>query len=90
MDRRATLPCLTMPRPVARIGIALSLGFLALSVSVPALGVRASRPLRGSESPWAHSARIHREPVLRVAHADGLRAALQRWGWNERRLQAHR
>ena len=90
MDARAELPCLALPRPVARIGIALSLGFLALSVSVPALAARRAESHRGNDSPSAHSARIHREPVLRVAHADALRSVLQRWGWCERRAQARR
>lgn len=85
-----TLPCLAMPRPLARLGIVLSLGFLALVISVPALGAVPKRLVRSAESPWAHSARIHREPVLRVAHASALRSVLQRWGWHECRVQAHR
>lgn len=90
MPRCTTLPCLALPRPLARLGIVLSLGFLALAISVPALGAVPKRPVRGAESPWTQSARSHREPVLRVAHAGALRSVLQRWGWNERRVQAHR
>ncbi len=75
---------LALPVPVARVGIVASLAFLLLAMSVPVIAARGAPRHILAESPYAHSARVHREPVLRVAHADALLATLQRWGWSER------
>ena len=82
---RRGIPSLSLPAPAARAGIVASVAFLLITMSVPVLSVRGSPRAVESVSPWVHSARVSREPVLRVADAVALREVLQRWGWNEGR-----